>query len=465
MSKKRKNKRDDVEKAVVNTAWSKVAANSVDGSVKAANVKFEKPDKYDRHIYDDGQAKQQAKEIAFSKDNVADPYTKKPIELRQQDARIKYGNTEQAAESDHIVPLKNVHEEYKKNPWVTNQDIKQEANSQDNIQVVSREFNNKKRKKTNKEYATDTDYQKKTGLELPEDGKARAIADGDKAKKTLDKKLGRDAMRNIADTAHSAGLLAAKQAGLMAASTSIVVNMTAVIKGEKDAFKAIQDIGVDTGVAVASGYGMGAILTVASQSLANSTSPMINALTKSNMPAQVVSTAISIGNIVMRCGSGEISLEECLVELGQTNTAYAAMAVTMVEGQALIPIPIVGALIGGMVGYAMTTAAYQPLLDALKGQRLAAGQRAKIEQECEENIRLIREYRAQMEGIISEYLVSNSETFHSAFDEIKISLAIGDVDGFISGTNKITAALGKPSQFNTMDEFEGIMNSDAGFVL
>ena len=40
------------------------------------------------------------------------------------------------------------------------------ANSEDNIQVASRKFNNPKRSRTNKEYVEDEEYLKSKGVEL-----------------------------------------------------------------------------------------------------------------------------------------------------------------------------------------------------------------------------------------------------------------------------------------------------------
>ena len=55
--------------------------------------------------------------------------------------------------------------------------------------------------------------------------------------------------------------------------------------------------------------------------------------------------------------------------------------------------------------------------------------------------------------------------FQNSFDDIKTALAIGDIDGYILGANTISEALGRTPQFQTMDEFDTIMNSDSTFKL
>ena len=129
-------------------------------------------------------------------------------------------------------------------------------------------------------------------------------------------------------------------------------------------------------------------------------------------------------------------------------------------GQIAIPIPVVGGLIGGMLGYAVASASYGTLLSSLKEADLAAKERKEIEAVCAQQIQFIREYRAQMEAIISEYLNSYTEVFNESFSGIKDALAIGDVDGVISSANRVTEALGKKALFDNMDEFEQLMDSE-----
>ena len=88
-----------------------------------------------------------------------------------------------------------------------------------------------------------------------------------------------------------------------------------------------------------------------------------------------------------------------------------------------------------------------------------------IEQACNEHINLIRSYRAEIEKTISNYLTTRMDSFQSSFDGIKESLEIGDVDGFIANTNKISIALGRNPQFEKMTEFDALMSSDIKFVL
>lgn len=78
---------------------------------------------------------------------------------------------------------------------------------------------------------------------------------------------------------------------------------------------------------------------------------------------------------------------------------------------------------------------------------------------------MIREYRAQMNSIINEYLSETTEIFNESFTGIKNALSIGDVDLLIDKSNAITEALGGNKPFKTMDEFNARMLSGDTFKL
>ena len=125
----------------------------------------------------------------------------------------------------------------------------------------------------------------------------------------------------------------------------------------------------------------------------------------------------------------------------------------------------IGAVVGSMVGYLMATSCYGELLGALRGAKLARAERIRVERECEEAIRLIRQYRAEMEEYIADYLADHTAAFHSAFTMMKHAAGVGDVDGFIDGANAVTRKLGGKPRFESMQEFDGFMQTGDALVL
>lgn len=263
--------------------------------------------------------------------------------------------------------------------------------------------------------------------------------------------------KNVLKLSHRAGLDAAQTASLIGGSVSIVKNITAVFKNEKNTGEAVRDVALDTGKAGALGYGTGFAGSIIKGAMQNSESTYIRALSKTNIAGTTVNIAITSAKILSNYFNGKIDGVQCLEMLGQEGVGIVASAMFATIGQIAIPIPVVGGLIGGMIGYALSSASYGLLLEALQEKELAHKERIYIESICTEHIKMIREYRLEVEKIINQYLSNKLEVFNESFKDIKNALEIGDVDLFIESTNKITENFGKKPAFSNMNEFDKIM--------
>ena len=249
--------------------------NAAKDMTQAAAKKFAKPATYtgNRTMYDSGAAKRKAKEDLFKSGNpVKDPYTGKDLVLTKKEAKFLYGEdwASHLAESDHVKPLERIYNDTKNNQWNTTDDIRAAANSDDNIQVASRKFNNPKRSRLNKEYVRDEEYLESKGVELTDEGVDRALADGVIAESSIDSQLRKASIKNAVKTGHEAGKYGAKNAGVTALTMSGIMNVVSVIKGEKSSEDAIADTIADGGTAAATGYVMSGGMTVVSHTLAGS---------------------------------------------------------------------------------------------------------------------------------------------------------------------------------------------------
>lgn len=86
----------------------------------------------------------------------------------------------------------------------------------------------------------------------------------------------------------------------------------------------------------------------------NSTNKVIQSFGKSSLPAMIVGASVTNVTIFTRYFSGKIDEAELCKQLGRTNTSLLSGGAMALAGQALIPIPVVGALIGGFVGAALS---------------------------------------------------------------------------------------------------------------
>ena len=216
----------------------------------------------------------------------------------------------------------------------------------------------------------------------------------------------------------------------------------------------------DTATVAAVSYGTGVAGSLIKASMQNSGSAVFRGLSKSNLPAAIVSLSIDSAKTLRKFFNGDISGLECLENLGETGTGMISSAMFATVGQVLIPIPVVGAMAGSMIGYALSSSCYGLLVGALKEEKLAREERIRIEKECEEHIKNLKEYRAQLEKYFDDYMTYYKNNFREAFKQIKTAYEIGDCDGYLDGCDKIITALGGTSQYSTVKEFEELMDSD-----
>jgi hypothetical protein len=413
---------------------------------------------------DDSAAKRNIKNDAFKSGvTVKDPYTGDVLNLTKAEAQTKYGAnwTKHLAEADHKISLEQLYEQTKDNPWLTNEDIRALSNSSDNLEVVSRKFNNAKRSRSNEEFVTDDEYLRKVGVKLSEQGKEKAIQSEKMAQKALDRQKFRDSTRNMIQTGHNAGVSAAKNAGTMGLAMSGIMNMTAVIQGEKSAEDAIADTVIDTGKAAATGYVMGGGLTTISHTLSGTSSKFLKALSEANVPEKVVTAVFLMGGTLKRYGNGEITTRECFAELGENGLNFATTGYSMAVGQALIPIPVIGAAVGALVGYTLTSDLCNQLNATLQTIELEHQERLRIRAEHEQAAKAAREFREKLERYFASYFKDYQDCFDDAFAKIKESLWEGDADEAIDGANQITRKLGGNVQYNNMDEFKARLWDDS----
>ena len=466
---KNNDKNDEKEKqntVKLGTGFS--ATESAKISTQEAAKKFWKPETYQRKFIDDGTAKRNIKKDTFNSSEIVKyPYTGNELELKKTIARQKYGDnwTEHLAEADHIRPLKQRYKDTKDNPWLTNEDIKKSSNSKDNLEVVSRKFNNAKRSRSNKEFIEDDEYLRKTGVKLSKEGKRKAIVNEKNAKETLRKKDIQTSVKNAFETTHNAGKVSAYNAGATAMTMSTIINIVAVGRGEKSVKTALKDITTDTGKAAVTGYFMGGGLTFVNHSLSSSSSSFIKALAKSNVPGNVITAVMITGDTLKRYAEGKITTRECLIELGDKGLNFATMGYSMAAGQTLIPIPIVGAAVGAMVGSMLTSSYYKKLIDELNRKELEHQERLRIIAECELAVQETKKYRQEMESYLELYFKDYQDCFNDALTTIQLSFQVGDADGVVMGANKITRKLGGKVYYDNLSEFENYLCNNSKDIL
>lgn len=271
--------------------------------------------------------------------------------------------------------------------------------------------------------------------------------------------------KDVVRISHRAGLEQAKYGAAISGGISLIKNTVAVIKGEKSAKDAALDVAIDSGKGAVTAYATAFAGSAIKAGMQNSKSSIIRTLSKSNAPAMMVTSTIDAGKSITRYFKGEISGTDCLLEIGEKGTSNIGAAMFTVVGQAAIPIPVIGGLVGSIVGYALSSVFYDNLTSALKDAKIARENRIRIEKECKEAISMIQQYRAEMNAYVQRYLNHYNDIFNDAFVQMDDAFLSDDIDKFIGGANEITRALGGIEQFASMSEFDSFMNSSEDFNL
>lgn len=217
-------------------------------------------------------------------------------------------------------------------------------------------------------------------------------------------------------------------------------------KKGKDPKEALKHTAIATLKGGAYSYGVVFSSSLLGSMMQNSTNKVIQSLGKSSLPAMIVGTAVANVTIFTRHFSGKIDEAELCKQLGRTNTSLLSGGTMVLAGQAFIPIPVVGALIGGFVGAALSEFFFNALNS--KKVELAHQKRIKAEKECRESIRLLEMHQNQFNEMFERYFHGTIKFFNESFDELERTLYAGDADLVIGANNKIQEGLGQKALSN-----------------
>ncbi len=272
-------------------------------------------------------------------------------------------------------------------------------------------------------------------------------------------------IKDMGKISHRAGIEAAKGAMVISGSISIVQNSIAFVKGDKELQNALTDIAKTTaksaGIAYTSSF-TGAFIKSGMQ---QSKSVYMRGLSKTSLPALVVTTCLETGKCIKSYIKGEIDEVELLEDLGKTGTGIAASSLGVTLGQIAIPIPIAGAIIGGMIGYTLNSFFYAEALNAFKGAKESEENYYRIKAICEVARLQLNEYEKQ---IREEFQAQFSESvcfYDNIFKALNSSIMSGNISEFEKSIKLFSDRLGKELQYETFSEFDDAMNSEEKILI
>lgn len=270
---------------------------------------------------------------------------------------------------------------------------------------------------------------------------------------------------------HQSGMQAGKMGAVFGGITSGVDGLYQLSQGKATTGKVAAQIIIDTSKGFATSYlttagSKGIVHGLAKAGVSQTT---VGALTKSNAHVALAAGILKSGQSVTRYLQGEIDNDQLMEEISETAITGASAFYYGALGQAVIPIPIIGAMIGSTVGYFIGSMLHQSGLMGLgevASVKIARERREQIEALCLESIPIMRQHREQLESLLATHFAERKHLLTQAFDGMEAALISWDADAFTQQLESVNQAFGKSLPFKSFDEFEVFMkDKNSVFVL
>ncbi len=268
---------------------------------------------------------------------------------------------------------------------------------------------------------------------------------------------------DIAKNSHRAGMEGAKYGVIIGACISVMQNGYKFSQGDADGIDAVTAIAGDTAKAAAVGYATAATGSAIKSVMQQSGNEVVRNLAGGNTPALALNACIALGSSIKRYVKGDINEAQFLMEVGEKGSGMLATGMMGMVGQIAIPIPVVGAAIGGMIGCMLSNLFYQSAVDAAREAQASRELLARtriIEQAARQRI---AEEQAQFDA----FNATEIPALQSAVRELSLSLSVVNIDGdeIATSVNRFATLLGKQLEFGTKTEFDAFMLSDRPLTL
>ncbi|WQX24036.1 hypothetical protein E5P81_02875 [Helicobacter pylori] len=258
--------------------------------------------------------------------------------------------------------------------------------------------------------------------------------------------------KDVASVSHQAGMNAAQTGALIGGGVSLVTNVYECVVNGKDPIKAFKHTAIATLKGGVLSYGSAFASSSLGGLMQSSANKAIQSLGKGSLPAMIVGACVANATVLTRYFSGKIDRVELCKQLVKANATLISSGAMAVVGQALIPIPVVGALVGGFVGAILSETCLNSLLKAREEAKLARQRRIEIEKECREIIKHLEVYQNQFKEVFEQYFHETTKFFNQSFNELERALYAGDADLAIGVNNKSREWLGQKALFDNKQE-------------
>lgn len=260
------------------------------------------------------------------------------------------------------------------------------------------------------------------------------------------------------------GLASAKNAaiagGIISGIISAVKHSVAVHKGQMSGKEALKSVGEDAGKGVARSGITGALSTGVRYGGAKSGAAILK---KANVATAIAALLVDTGVVTYGWARGEITDGEAIERLGVGGTStISSIFAGASAGMAFGP---VGALVGSIGGYIVSSQLYNSCKAIAKSAELSMMQAKKLEALVDELEKKLRDECEAFERALDAAIKEKAIAFDRAVIDMNRSLIQEEPLLAVSYLTDLSYDLGCKLRFENFDEFDEAMNDDAPLLL
>lgn len=400
-----------------------------------------------------------------------DQYTGKKIYYSRVGADSAKGaprhfTTQTTSNVDHIQPIDVFNKRY--SSQLSAEDARRILNSDCNLALTNEALNKAKNNSTNFQYLREqfkqgtpediTTTYNMLSAQLGADVNIKIEVESTKIRRNLQSNMQSKSMKNLIE-AVGANTTKSIQTGVSAAMVSLTVsslnNLSYVASGKKDIKSALRDISSDTANSAVSAAGLDATQKIISGIADKAGAKQLASITKQQLPVAEIALANMVIGSVSRYLDGEISGEDCVIEIllnGAGTYAYQ-----------------LGMLIGGPAGAVVTSVVVTQIANTIveyrQMKKIAAAREAEINNVLREAMHEIICQRTAIKAYFDAERHRWDDAIDNGFALILSSALDQNSDGITDGLNMILALFNQQVLFPTTESFIQALESDKPIVM
>lgn len=290
------------------------------------------------------------------------------------------------------------------------------------------------------------------------------VVQADQTAQTLDRQA-------IGNEMHQAGMQAGVVGGAIGGGFTLAAGLWQMHKGTASGSRVALDTVYSTAGSFATSYATAAASKGIPHLLSNIgvSKTVVGALNRSNAHVAIASGVVQSARHLTMYLKGDIEFDAMINEVSGTAILTSSTFYYGALGQVLIPVPVVGAMVGSTLGYFIGSMLHQSGVISLgetAEARIARERRERIEELCYESIARMQASRLAMTELLDAHFADQAATLAGAFDEMDMAMTDWNADSYVQGLSKLNATFGHSLKFENFDSFDAFMVDDqAVFVL